>query len=128
MVSTGCLLCAGLAGDDDPWTPAHCRQGESARVERSDDRDFESHYAARRYGIDSCVASDKIPAPVGAGDGRRDAAADAEAAARMVFCEALGVPTRVFSGDGAVQCVSAAAIFGISRELSICRRIRGPRV
>src|SRR5256885_10923665 len=102
MASLGGLLCAGVAGDDDSWAPAHCRQGESARVERSGDRNFESHHSARGYGIDSRVAAGKIPAPVGAGDGRRDVATDAKAAARLVFCEALGVPTRIFSCDGLV--------------------------
>src|SRR5262249_15586360 len=96
--------------------------------ERPGDCGFQSHYATCGHRLDSDGIAFAIPASAGNGDGRRDSDEDAQAAARMVSSEALGVPARLFPGDGIVQRISIATTFWVSREFSLHWGIRGPRL
>src|ERR1700757_622706 len=46
----------------------------------------------------------------------------------MAFREALGIPAGLLAGYAAVQCVSAAAIFGVPAKFSVCGSVGGSRV
>ena len=94
----------------------------SSRIARAGPRRFQSHHAARRQRTDHVRAADAVPAHAGDGGWRRDATDDAASALRLVFREALDLSDRLLADDGAFHYVSASAEFGISGELSICRR------
>jgi len=48
--------------------------------------------------------------------------------ARLVYRQTLGLPTRLLVRHRPLQRFSAPAIFRLSREFSLCRRVRRPRL
>ncbi len=87
----GRVLRAGVARYANSGAPENCRKRTFERAARTCHRRIESHYATCGHWLDSRGVARTLPAQAGYRRGRRNAATDAAAAGRLVFCETLGV-------------------------------------
>src|SRR5258708_11705176 len=117
------LLRACLARDtdsgasEDRWSPTSLRSPGPCTG------DFESHHPPRRHRLDPRSPAATVPPSSGNRHGRRNLRGAATSTARLVYRQTLGLSARLLVHHRVVRRFSAAAVFLLSRQLSLCPRL-----